>query len=277
MSKTISAAANPALANNLVKQAIEEKPQQKEVKIVPPSDNVVTLPGGYITDAGEVITDAEVRELTGADEEAIAKAQNVGRALITILQRGTVRIGDEKATEKILDQLLSGDRDALLLAIFKATFGHTTEVPVFFGEELKKVEVDLDTEIKFKVLTDPINDRVFTVKGRKHEYAVQLPTGVAQKEMILNSDKTPAELTTIMLENTVMQIDGSPVISKQQIRNLGIVDRKAIVDEINSRIPGPQFDGITVTDPDTGREVQVPVNFGTLFRFQCHAIQHSTR
>lgn len=268
MSKTISAVANPTMANNLVKQAMSEtKPIKEEVKIIPPSDNVVTLPGGYITDAGEVITEAEVRELTGADEEAIAKAQNVGRALIVILQRGTVRIGDEKATEKILDQLLSGDRDTLLLAIFKATFGRTTKIPVFFGEELKQVEVDLDAEIKFKVLTDSINDRVFTIKGRKNEYTVQLPTGVTQKEMIINSDKTSAELTTIMLENTVMQINGSPVVSKQQVRNLGMVDRKLIVDEINTRIPGPQFDGITVTDPDTGREVQVPINFGTLFRF----------
>jgi hypothetical protein len=267
MPKTISAAANPALANNLVKQALEEKPQQKEVKIVPPSDNVVTLPGGYITDAGEVITEVEVRELNGNDEEAIARASNVGRALLTILQRGTVRIGDQKVDDKLLDQLLSGDRDTILLAIFKATFGHKTEVPVFIGGEAKQVEVDLDKDIKYKILTDPINDRVFTVKGRKHEFTVQLPTGVTQKELILNSDKSQAELTTLMLEGTVIKIDESPVVSKQQVRNLGLVDRKRIVDEINERIPGPQFDEITVTDPDTGSEVQVPVSFGTLFRF----------
>jgi len=267
MPKTISAAANPALANNLIKQAMEETPKQTEVKIVPPSDTVVTLPGGYINAAGEVITEAEVRELTGADEEAIAKAPNVGRALLTILQRGTVRIGNEKATEEVLDQLLSGDRDTLLLAIFKATFGSTTEVPVFIGGEAKQVEVDLDKEIKYKILTDPINDRLFTVKGKKNEFTVQLPTGKTQKEMILNSEKSQAELTTVMLEGTVIKIDDTPVVSKQQVRNLGLVDRKRIVDELNDRIPGPQFDEITVTDPDTGSEVQVPVNFGTLFRF----------
>jgi hypothetical protein len=267
MPKTISAAANPALANNLIKQAMEETPKQTEVKIVPPSDTVVTLPGGYINAAGEVITEAEVRELTGADEEAIAKAANVGRALLTILQRGTVRIGNEKATEEILDQLLSGDRDTLLLAIFKATFGSTTEVPVFIGGEAKQVEVDLDKEIKYKILTDPINDRLFTVKGKKNEFTVQLPTGKTQKEMILNAEKSQAELTTVMLEGTVIKIDDTPVVSKQQVRNLGLVDRKRIVDELNDRIPGPQFDEITVTDPDTGSEVQVPVNFGTLFRF----------
>jgi len=268
MSKTISAAANPVLANDLIKKAMDETPKpEQEVKLTPPSDNVVTLPGGYLTDAGEVITEAEVRELTGADEEAIAKAANVGRALLTILQRGTVRIGNLKAEENVLDNLLSGDRDTLLLAIFKATFGRTAEIQVNFGGEIKPVEVDLDVDIKTKALSDPLNDRVFEVQGKKDTFIVQLPTGKAQKEIIASSDKSAAELTTIMLEYTVVQINGSPVLNKQQVRNLGLVDRRKIVDEINKRIPGPQFDNITVTDPDTGREVQVPINFGTLFRF----------
>ena len=268
MSKTISAAANPALANDLITKALADTPKpEQEVKLIPPSETVVTLPGGFISDTGEVITEAEVRELTGADEEAIAKASSVGRALMLILQRGTVRIGEQKADERILDRLLSGDRDTLLLAIFKATFGRTAEIAVNFDGEIKMVEVDLDIDIKTKSLKDPIADRVFEVKGKKDTFTVQLPTGVAQKEIITNSDKSAAELTTLMLENTVVQINGAPVLTKQQVRNLGLVDRRKIVDEINTRIPGPQFDNITVTDPDTGREVQVPINFGTLFRF----------
>lgn len=110
MSNTINAAANPALANNLINQALAvQEPEQKEVKIIPPSDTVVTLPGGYITPAGEVVTDAEVRELNGLDEEAIARTTNVGKAILTILNRGTVRIGKDKADERLLDQLLAGD------------------------------------------------------------------------------------------------------------------------------------------------------------------------
>ncbi len=131
MSKTISAAAKPAVANKMLSDVVEENPQQKEIKITSPSNNIVTLPGGYITATGEVIDEAEVRELTGADEEAIAKAPNVGRALLTILQRGTVRIGEERADDKVLDSILSADRDVLLLAIFKATFGNTTIIPVY--------------------------------------------------------------------------------------------------------------------------------------------------
>ena len=122
MTKTISAANNPALANKMIKDALE-KPEQVEIRITSPSDNVVTLPGGYINATGEVITEAEVRELNGRDEEEISKASSLGKVLLAILKRGTVRVGDEQVTEDLLDRLLSGDRDMLLLGIFKATFG----------------------------------------------------------------------------------------------------------------------------------------------------------
>ena len=269
MTQTISAAANPAMANNLINQAMVEMPEQKEINIIPPSDTAVTLPGGYISAAGEVITDAEVRELNGSDEEAIARATNVGKAILTILQRGVVRVGTQKADDKLLDQLLSGDRDMLLLSIFKATFGKTAEHSVFCVGcgDVKKVEIDIDEDIKVKTLADPINDRVFTVQGKKNIFTVQLPTGVTQKEMILNSDKTAAELSTIMLENTVISIDNSPVLSKLQVQNLGLVDRRKINEAINKRLAGPQFDDVKVICPDCEGEVSVPVNFGTLFQF----------
>ena len=95
MSKTISAAANPAMANNLINQALAETPVQKEVNILLPSDTSVTLPGGYLSATGEIVTTAEVRELNGTDEEAIAKSNSIGKAILTILNRGTVKIGDE--------------------------------------------------------------------------------------------------------------------------------------------------------------------------------------
>lgn len=269
MTKTISAAANPALLNKMAKEAMAEVPEQKEVKILAPLDTTVTLPGGFITSAGEVITTAEVRELTGKDEEAISRATSIGKAILTVLQRGTVKIGDVNATEDVLDKLLSGDRDMLILGIFKATFGNTTEVPAYCAScnDTKVVEVDLNEDIKIKVLTDPVNDRVFTVRGKNQDLTVQLPTGTTQKELILNSDKTAAELNTLLLENTVVKIGESPVLSKIQVQNLGLVDRRTVIEEINKRVSGPVFDDITVTCPDCDSEVSVPINLGALFRF----------
>lgn len=269
MTKTINAAANPALANQLATQATAEQPVEQEAKIINPTETTVTLPGGYLTLAGELVTEAEVKELTGKDEEAIARATTTGKALLTILQRGTVTVGDEKVTEAILDRLLSGDRDALLLGILKATFGAECEVPSYCAlcDEIKTVNVDLNTDIPVETLKDPIADRVFVVEGKKNTFTVQLPTGITQKELITNADKTVAELNTILLENTVIKIDNSPVLSKIQVQNMGIVDRKNVIDEINKRMVGPKFDDLIVTCPDCESEVTVPINLGTLFRF----------
>ena len=269
MTKTISAAANPALANNLIKDALAEKPVQKETEVITPLDTVVTLPCGYLTPEGDVITEAEVKELTGKDEEAISRATTTGKALLTTLNRGVVRIGNKKATEELLDQLLTGDRDFLLLAILRVTFGKTVSSSAFCNtcNEFKDATIDLDKDIKIKVMTDPIQERVFTIQGKSQEITAQLPNGKAQKELINNSDKTTSELNSILLENTVMKIGNSPVVSKLQVQSLGILDRRKLVDEINNRIAGPKFEDLKVNCPDCESEVQVPINLGNLFRF----------
>lgn len=269
VNNTISAAENAALANNLVQTALAEKtPEKEEAKLTAPYPTLVTLPGGYVKPTGEVITTAEVRELTGRDEEAIVKAPNVGRALATILSRGVVSVGDIPADEKLLDQLLAGDRDALLVGIYRATFGDTVTLAGYdlATGDVHEVEIDVLKDIKMRVLTDPIGDRRFTVKGRTNEYTVLLPTGVVQKEMLASADKSVAELISVMLYNCVVEINGNPVVSIEQIRNLGLTDRRLLNEELTKRAPGPQFEDIKVANPDGDGEVVVPINLGTMFR-----------
>lgn len=270
MATKLSAAANPALANDLIQKAVEE-PEKKapyEPKLTAPSDTTVMLPGGYITDTGEVIRTAEVRELNGLDEEAIARTSNLGKAVVTIIQRGTVSIGDLKADDKVLDGLLAGDRDALLLAIFKTTFGKVAEIQTYCAgcKDFKTVGVDMDEDIKTKVLVDPVSDRTFTVHGKIGEITVRLPNGAAQRDLIANAEKNVAELKTLLLEHCVTHINGEPVYSKLQVQKLGFADRNKVNEELNKRVPGPQFEDTTVECPDCGSEVPVPINLGTLFR-----------
>ena len=267
---TISAFNNPDAINEAVAQATAEPSKEtRDILTLNPPDTLVDLPGGYMSLTGEVYTTAEVRELTGKDEEAIARTTSLARAMNTVLLKGTVSVGDEPATEKVLDNMLSGDRDTLLLGIYKATFGPTAELPTFCDgcREIKTVAIEIDTDIKVKKLEDPIGDRNFTVETRKGEVDVTLPTGVTQRELLSSTDKSSAELASILLQNTVTSINGTPVYNKNQVLNLGIADRRKIGDEIAKRNPGPQLQDVTVECPDCGGDVTVPVNFGTLFRF----------
>lgn len=268
MANTIKAAENPELVNNLVEKTLSETQAVDEPTIVSPSDTHVTLPGGLLTSTGEVLRTAEVRELTGKDEEAISKASSIGKAMATLVDRGTVSIGGEPATESNLYKILAGDRDTLLLAIYKATFGPTADIPAFCTgcEDVKVVTVDIDEDIEIKRLEKPEDEVVFTVKTKRGDVVVRLPDGNVQRLLLDNSDKTQAELSTMLLEKTVLSINGAPVINKSHVQNLGLVERRTILDEIDSRIPGPKMQDISVECPDCGQEVGVPINFGTLFR-----------
>ena len=264
-------ASGAELNNDLISKVLQSTEQQNTAPLIinTPSDTLVNLPAGFVTPAGEVIKTAEVRELNGKDEEVIGKANNIGKAFNTILNRAVVKLGDLQITEPLLDSLLSGDRDALMLGIFKATFGKVTEVSTYCGgcNDFKDVEIDVDRDIKVKILVDSVVDRVFTVQGKSSVYEVTLPTGVVQKELATSNDRNGAELTTLLLQHTILEIDGKPVMGKAQVQAIGLVDRKKIGDEIAKRIPGPQFDDIIIDCSDCEGKVVVPINLGTLFRF----------
>jgi hypothetical protein len=264
---TLKAAENASKANDLLAKATSETTVIEPAKLTPPSDNLVDLPAGIVLD-GEVIKTAEVRELNGRDEEAILRGNLTNRVFTTILNRAVTRIGSKQADEATLDRLLIGDRDALLIGIYKATWGKEAEINSWCEgcQDIKKVSVDVMSDIKYRLLPDP-NETKFTVKGKTNEYYVALPTGDTQKKLLANPEANLAESLTTLLEECVLEINGNAVYSKMQIQNLGIVDRRKIADAIADRNPGPQFDDLYVTCPDCESEVQVPISLGTLFQF----------
>lgn len=267
--QTMNAGSNPDEANALISKVLEEKKSDtKEVQVKYPSDNVVTLPAGFIDPDGGVITTVEVRELTGRDEEYISKSTTIGRVLNAVLSRGAVKVGELPVTEDILNKMLAGDRETVLLGIHRATFGNPLEVNGYCQtcEEAKAVSIDLFEDIEIRTLKDPVADRTFKVKGRDHEYTVVLPDGAAQKELQANIDKSLAELSTILLQHTVTEIDGEIVFSKSAVQNMGLVDRRKVSEEIALRNPGPVIKDIEAECPDCGKEVVVPISLGSLFQ-----------
>lgn len=276
MEQVINAESNPQLANQLVNQAIATAAQAEasggaqELKPAPlPPDTKVELLGGLFdpfTNTNE--TEAEIRELTGTDEEAIAKITDLGKSLLAILQRGVVSIGGTKATAEMLDDLLAGDRELLLLAIRKATFGSTVEVsgPCPHCNAEQDFEIDLNADVTLKKLDDPVSDRQFIVTGKAGTFKVALPTGHAQKKLMLNAEKTTAELDTMLLRECVLAINEKPVIDVRQVLSLGIQDRRKLTTEIGERNPGPQLSEITKSCSSCGQEVPLPLTVADTFR-----------
>jgi hypothetical protein len=267
---TLSAGTSPDQASALIEQALAGEPEEATgIELSLPGDLVVALPGGFMTVDGDIIRTASVRELTGRDEEAIFRHSTAGAALNTALVQGVTHIGTEPCTEALLDRLLIGDREALLVGIFTATFGNPAPLQTFCAKcrEPKEALVDITVDITQRIFADPLNDRVFEVKGKKSTFLVTFPDGKTQKELTNSGAKSGPELSTVLLRGCIVKIDNHPVYSDAQIQNLGIADRRKISAEIAKRNPGPIFEDTTAECPDCGAEVVVPISIGALFRF----------
>ena len=272
---TITAAENPALANKLAQEAtqiIVEEVVGSTPMITIPSlpDTNIELPGGFYDPLEDtLVTTAEVKELTGADEEDIVRITEVGKALMVILQKGTVSVGGKPADKDTLELLLAGDREALLLGIRCATFGteiELTDVVCSRCPELQTMTIDLKKDVKTQVLEDRINDRTFVLDLKVGKVKVTLPTGNTQNKLVNAPNKNNAELDTLLLSNCVLEINDVQILGQAPIRNLGIQDRRTILEEIAKRNPGPLLNEVKKACNTCGQEVELPLTLADLFR-----------
>jgi len=267
--ETISASSDPTLANKLVNQALSEQEvvvAASKTEIPSPPDTQVELPGGLFDPFDGLTTTVEIRELTGADEEQLAKILDAGKGLLAILEKATVKIGDKPADKETLDSLLAGDREMILLAIRIATFGPDVKVGPMCPNcgEAKTFEIDLEKDVEIKKLNE--EDREFTVTCKVGTVVLNLPTGTTQKALVNATNKNSAELDTILLKGCMASINGVPVMSVQQIRDLSIKDRRTLLEEISNRNPGPQLSEIKKTCSSCEQEVSLPLTLADLFR-----------
>lgn len=242
-------------------------------EIGPAPETVVQLPAGLITEGG-IVREAEVQELTGRHEEALAKVRtNPSKFVNTLLTSGVVSIGDKKTTQAMLKNLVQGDIDALLLGIRKVTFGKEFElfqVPCENCGELNDLKLDLDA-IPVNELEDP-EVREFDVPIRNgKKIRVTYPNGEAQTELYKNAGLTAPELVTILLSHCILGfVDRSgnftPSKGKNDVLDLGKVDRDTVQEFIYDKQPGPRYDQVKAVCSACESEVQVPLNVGILFR-----------
>jgi hypothetical protein len=237
-------------------------------------DTFVELPAGIVIE-GKVYRSAEVQELTGEHEEKLAKARtanNPAKYVNTLLLCGTVAIGEQAVTQGLLDELLQGDLDTLMLAIRRATFGEEFEV---YGVECPHCgeENDLELNLKdipIKELDDP-ETREFLIDLRRGRKAViKFPTGAVQNELFKQTLTVP-EMNSLTLSHCVLsfiEADGSskPCNGLADIKKLGVADRKTLQEYIYNNQPGPRYDQVKAACASCEGEVEVPLNVGILFR-----------
>lgn len=258
--------------NSLTKKVLQSMNPAPVIDELP--DTSVKLPAGIVVD-GKVNQEAEVRELTGEHEEKLAKARisnNAAKYVNTLLLCGTVSVGGKDATPALLETLLQGDLDMLILGIRRATFGddfEVYEVECPHCKELNDLELNLK-DIPINELEDP-ETREFLIdlrKGRKAK--IQFPTGAVQNEIFKNPLTIP-EMNSLTLAECVVSFiekDGTERLSNglADVKNMNVMDRSTVQDYIYKNQPGPRYDDVTAVCSSCEGEVPVPLNVGILFR-----------
>jgi hypothetical protein len=196
------------------------------------SRGVFELPCGYLADNGEVWTEVEVSEITGAEEDMLASDEMGGDAKLEALLAGcTRRVGpivDRGRIAAIIPELTSGDRIFLLFAIRRVTLGHELAVreqcpnkqcntKTLFTIDLR----DLDIK-KMPEPTKRIYD-VTTPSGKAVRFRVS--TGQDEKRMARVMKKERADAISLMMMMRIELIDGKAPDLKT-LKTLGMGERQ---------------------------------------------------
>ena len=161
-----------------------------------------------------------MRELTGADEETLTSptlAKSTAKYLSAMVLAGTESIGGRKPGKAEIDSLLIGDREMLLLAIRKATYGPELEVTT----RCPHCD-DVDEEFVYDLEQVPVK-AADDLEAAQYGFQMDLPSGktayvsmptVATQDAILEAGagKSTGELNTLMLAHTVKRISDEPVL-----------------------------------------------------------------
>lgn len=237
-------------------------------------DTTLILPRGFFQQ-GAWHRRVEVRELTGADEETLAKVSDQLAFFSTVIALGVVSIGDVDFTKAALAErkfylgsLLLGEREQVFLKVVQASFGNKKVIP--FTCTLCDVEQDvtllLDEDFKPKEVDDlDTVIRTFVAKnGDTLEYS--LATGADQEEALGKKGASPAEQNTIMLSRCVTKRNGGLIPDQiGYARALSISDRQKLLQLMVDQQPSVSLE-VSTTCAGCGGEQRIALGWADLFR-----------
>ena len=240
---------------------VGEQPFRTEVP-----DTAVTLFRGVFV-GGRWYQDAHVKELTGADEEGIARmmaGNNVIAYVNAMVGYGVASIGPHdfaalglQERMGILDTLLVGEKEWLLLHVLRVTYGDNREVAVRCPscETMNDVSFSLTDDVPVRQLDDPtLVTYEFSCRDNTNiEY--RLVTGADQAESSRRANLTVPETNTIILSHVIVAVNGKPLVDPPHYaRNLGAFDRRNLLRELTSKQPGPYFEEVKLPCASCGAE-----------------------
>jgi hypothetical protein len=246
-----------------------------EVPRIGESPNVIiTLPRGRLN-GSKWETEVELRELTGADEEKLARFKESADFFNGVIVLGTSRIGSTDLEslsfaerQSFLADLLIGEREQLFLNIARVTYGDEKELvhtcPACAVEN--ETTLIISEDIKCKEMENPSQVTYTLTTNKGDEITYRLATGADQMYIVNKKGASTAEQNTLMISECVMQVNGKPVIDPMSTaRSLSMGDRQRLIDSLVANQPSPQLN-LEITCVGCGFDMILPLSWGDIFR-----------
>lgn len=261
----LSPEAREAKITSLKDRIVGEQPVMGEVPF-----GEITLFRGVFDQSGAYRKDCVVKELTGQDEEAVARMQGGPNAqwathfLNSFLAYGIASIGPHDFTKlslteriSVIDGLLVGEKEFIFINILRVTFGDTRTVSVRCGScnNLNDVTFSLSGDIPIRGMDDPQKPtyEFLCRNGTNIEY--RLVTGGDQAASMQKTGLTVPEQNTLIFSRCILSVNGTPPLDALKFsRDLPAFDRRMLLTAMNEQQPGPYFEEVKLPCATCGAE-----------------------
>jgi hypothetical protein len=214
-------------------------------------ESIVTLPGGLCLPDGARLAVARLRHLTGCEEEWLAEHREAPLpvAVTRLLSAALVGLENVSPTPELVQALLVGDRDFLMLRLREMTFGTRLSAVVECPGCRGRMDVDLETgDIPFERREQTAPAHSLELNGRTVRF--RLPTGADQEAAARADEPIEALWTRCLLHH------GGRVLSADE--------RAAVVEEMDRLAPQVEVE-LDLTCPECALRFPLPFDVSSFF------------
>jgi len=217
------------------------------------TENIFFLPGGLMLQREPVLNKACLRPLSGREEEWLAQHQGTPSAMRAnwLLNACLLSLGDRPADNDLVQQLLVGDRNFLILQLRRLTLGDHVQAVVPCPACNQKMDVDFqlnDVPIEYR----PQNVSSYTVELSGRSARFRLPTGGDQEAALETRSEDAVEE---LLNRCVLDDGGKPLSAEEQ---------SLVIAEMEQRAPHIDLE-LELTCPECSEFFLLPFDTTTFF------------
>jgi hypothetical protein len=219
------------------------------------ADGVCDLPGGLVLDDGRRLGRAELRPLTGREEEWLTQHAGMASAHLAtkLLSACFVRLEEEPVNPEIIDKLLVGDRDYLILQLRRMTLGDRFAA-VFSCPACKRaMDVEfLAQDISIEPRLQNTVAYTWASDDAQRVVRYRLPNGADQEAV---ADLRAGDAVEALLARCLIDDDGTPLSNEERV---------AVIAEMDARAPQIDLE-LELNCPECGHSFTTPFDCTSFF------------